>query len=106
MPDKIEVLAVLLENIYWNGFEHRGTSYRIQRSKMRDFAQARRLEAGTMKKVIEGVRGAGFLLHPVDTGDYARADLWAFDTVENQTKLPLVDAAVIRHAEERSRDIV
>src|SRR5262249_26922990 len=90
-PDKNDVLAVLLGNIYWNGFDHRGTSYRIVRSKLRDLAGVQRLEAGTMKKLIERVRADGFILYPVDKSDYARASQWIFDRLENHTSLPLAD---------------
>ena len=32
-PDKLDVLTALLKNIYWNGFEHRATSYRSCRCR-------------------------------------------------------------------------
>jgi hypothetical protein len=104
-PDKIDVLAVLLRNIYWNGFEHRGTNYRIARSKLRDLAGVQRLEAGTMKKLIERVREDGFILYPVDKSNYASASQWIFDKLENHTKLPLADTAAIQNAEERSERV-
>jgi hypothetical protein len=103
--DKIDLLAILLRNIYWNGFDHRGTSYRIARSILRDLAGAQRLEAGTMKKLIERVRVDGFILYPVDKSDYARASLWVFDRLENHAKLPLADATAIRNAEARSENV-
>jgi hypothetical protein len=93
-PDKIDVLAVLLGNVYWNGFDRRGTSYRIARSKLRGLAGVRRLEAGTMRKLIERVREDGLILYPVNKSDYARASQWVFDKLENHTRLPLADAAV------------
>jgi len=74
--DKIDLLAVLLRNIYWNGFEHKGTGYRIARSKLRDLGGVQRFEASTMKKLIERVREDGFILYPVDKSDYARASVY------------------------------
>jgi len=99
------VLAVLLRNIYWNGFDHRGTGYRVARSKLRDLAGVQRLEAGTMKKLIERVREDGFILYPLDKSDYARASQWIFDRLENHTRVPLADAAAIRYAEQRSEHV-
>jgi hypothetical protein len=104
-PNKIDVVAAVLENVYWNGFEHRGTNYRIARSKLRDLASVQRLEAGTMKKLIERVREDGFILYPVDKSNYASARQWIFDKLENHTKLPLADATAIRNAEERSENV-
>jgi hypothetical protein len=64
-----------------------------------------RLEAGTMKKLIERVRDDGFILYPLDKGDYARADQWISTSLENHTRLPLADAAAIRNAEQRSESV-
>jgi hypothetical protein len=44
-PDKLDVLTALLKKIYRNGFEHRATSYRIARSKLRNLADVQRIEA-------------------------------------------------------------
>src|SRR6478672_1852762 len=82
-PNKIDVLAAVLKNVYWNGFEQRGTSYRIARSRLRDIVRVQRLEAVTMKKLIERVREDGFILYPVDKSNYARASQWIFASSRN-----------------------
>jgi hypothetical protein len=51
--DKIDLLTALLKNIYWNGFDHRGTSYRIARSKLRDLAGVQRLTAAPIIRDCE-----------------------------------------------------
>jgi hypothetical protein len=104
-PNKIDLINVLLKNIYWNGFERRGTSFRIARSRLRDLADVQRLEAGTMRKIVERVRREGFILYPIDKSDYALARLWGFDKLENHTNLPLVEDDAIRNAERRTEDV-
>jgi DNA-binding MarR family transcriptional regulator len=104
-PYQVQVLAALLENIYWNGFEHRGTAYRIARSRLRDLTDVERLEPGTMKKLIERVKEDGFVLYTVDKGDYARAREWILDKREKLKKLPLADDTAIKNADERSEDV-
>lgn len=100
---KLDDAVVLLKNIYWNGFEERrGTSYRISRSRLRDFAELQRLETGTMKKLMDRARKDDFILYPLDKSDYASANDWIFERLENLKKLPLADEAVIGRAGERS----
>jgi hypothetical protein len=91
--------------VYWNGFDHRGTSFRITRSRLRNLAELQRLEAGTMKKIVERVRQDGFILYPIDKSDYARARQWGFDKLEKHTNLPLADDDAIHSAEQRSEDV-
>jgi hypothetical protein len=104
-PDKIEVVATHLKNIYYNGFDRRGTAYRIARSKLRDLADVQRIEASTMKRLIDWVRRDGFILYPVDKGDYADANQWIFDELANHRKLPLADETALRTAEQRSEAV-
>jgi hypothetical protein len=104
-PDKIEVVATHLKNIYYNGFDRRGTAYRIARSNLRDFAEVQRIEAGTMKKLIDRVRRDGFTLYPIDKSDYGQANQWMFDDLANYKKLPLADDAAVSNAEQRSKTV-
>jgi hypothetical protein len=105
-PNKLDVLTVLLQNIYWNGFkDHRGVSYRIRRSRLRGLADVQRLEAGTMNRLVKRVRADGFILYPMDKSDYARAKEWIFDRLDNLAKRPLADDAAISNAEERSEHV-
>jgi hypothetical protein len=77
-PYKVQLLATLLQNIYWNGFEERrGTRYRINRSRLKDLAQVQRFEVGTLKKLAELLKADGFMLYPLDKGDFS-ANEWFF----------------------------
>jgi hypothetical protein len=72
---------------------------------LRDFAELKCLEAGTMKNLMERARKDDFILYPLDKSDYARAGDWIFDRLENLKKLPLADESAIRRAEERSEAV-
>ena len=58
-----------------------------------------------MKKLVERVREDGFILFPLDKGDYACASEWIFDKLENLTRLPLAEDIAISNAEMRSENV-
>jgi len=65
-----------------------------------------RIEAGTMKKLMERLREDDFILYPLDKSDYAHASFWIFDKLENHVRQPLADTTAIRNAEERSERVL
>lgn len=101
-PDKIEVLAVLLSNVYWNGFEgRRGTSFKVARSELRALVGTHRLETGPMKRLVDRLRKEGFVFFPVDGSDYGSAQEWIFQPVKSFKDYPLADEQVFLRAESR-----
>jgi hypothetical protein len=105
-PYKVQLLATLLENIYWNGFrERRGTSYRINRSRLRDLADVQRFEIGTLEKLVARLKADGFILYPLDNNDFGATE-WVFDKRDTLRALPLADDAAIRNADDRADDVI
>jgi hypothetical protein len=109
-PYKVQLLATLLQNIYWNGFkERRGTSYRIDRSRLKNLAEVERFEVGTLKKLVERLKADGFVLYPLDQSCDFSANEWIFDKHDKLhdklRKLPLADDAAIRNADDRTDDV-
>jgi hypothetical protein len=101
-PYKVQLLATLLQNIYWNGFEERrGTSYRINRSRLTDLAEVQRFEVGTLKKLVERLKADGFIFYPLDKGNFTASE-WFFEKLDKLRELPQADDKAIRKAEDRS----
>jgi hypothetical protein len=102
---KVQFLATLLQNIYWNGFkDRRGTSYRINRSRLKDLAEVRRFEVGTLRRLVDRLKADGFILCPLDKTDLG-ANEWVFDKRDKLRALPLADDVAIRNAEDRADDV-
>lgn len=99
VPDKVEHVVTSLENIYWNGFIRRATSYRIARSKLRELAGVPRLKIEIVKSIVDQARMNGFILYPLDSSNEAKAQDWIFDAIERFAKYPLVDHYAVQRAE-------
>jgi hypothetical protein len=96
---QVNAASIFLQNIYWNGFDERG-SFKISRTMIRRLLRTETLSAATLAALVKNLRRNGFLMSPLDRTSRE----WIVERID-PTKLPVVTDDVLRNAEERAIDL-
>ena len=102
MARSVNEVGIILENIYFNGFEESRGPYKITRSTLRKIFDMGRLEGGTLIHLHEELRDDGFLLYPLDEDDFSKAKLWVVDWMSRLETRPIADYKALERAERRA----